>query len=107
MIKETLSTTPVLALPNFEALFQVECDASVIGIGVVLSHEDRLVAFFSEKVSKSQCKWSIYELELYALVQTLKHWEHYLVQREFVLYTNHQALQVINSQTIINRMHAR
>ena len=104
---EKLSTTPVLALPNFKALFQVECDASIIGIGVVLSKEGRPVAFFSEKLSESRGKWSTYELELYALIRTLKHWEHYLVQREFVLYIDHQALQFINSQTIINRMHAK
>ena len=105
--KEKLSTTPVLALPNFEKVFQVECDASMVGIGTVLSQDNRPVAFFSEKVCEARSKWSAYELEFFAVVRTLKHWEHYLIQREFVLYMDHQALKHINSQVSINRMHAR
>jgi hypothetical protein len=106
IIKEKLCTAPVLALPNFDKLFEVECDASIVGIGVVLSQEGKPVEFFSEKLGKARQKWSTYELELYAVLRALKVWEHYLIQREFVLYTDHQALKFINSQKNLNRMHA-
>jgi len=107
LIKEKLSSAPVLALPDFEKLFEVDCDASNIGIGVVLSQEGRPIAFYSEKLSEARQKWSTYELELYAVFRALKVWEHYLVQREFILFSDHQALKFINSQNNVNRMHAR
>jgi hypothetical protein len=106
LIKEKLSSAPVLALPDFDKLFEVECDASIIGIGAVLSQEGRPIAFYSKKLSVTRQKWSTYELELYAVFRALKVWEHYLVQREFILFSDHHALQFINSQNSVNRMHA-
>ena len=91
---------------KFKKVFWVECDASVVGIGIVLYQDNRPIAFFSEQVCKAWSKWSVYELEVFVVVRTLKHWEHYLIQREFVLYTDHQALKHINSQASISRMHA-
>jgi len=107
LIKEKLSSAPVLALPDFEKLFEVDYDASIIGIRAVLSQKGRPVAFYSEKLSEARQKWSTYELELYAVFGALKVWEHYLVQREFILFSDHQALRFINSQSNVNRMHAR
>lgn len=106
-IKDRLSSAPVLALPSFEKIFEVECDASGVGIGAVLSQEKRPVAFFSEKLSDARRRWSTYNQEFYAMVRALRQWEHYLVQREFVLYTDHQALKFLNSQKSVNNMHIR
>jgi hypothetical protein len=46
-LKNKLTTTPVLILPNVHKPFLVHCDASYTGLGCVLMKEERVVAYSS------------------------------------------------------------
>lgn len=105
-IKHKLTTAPLLVLPDFSMPFELHCDASKTGIGAVLSQSSRLVAYFSEKLSGSKLRFSTYDIEFYAVVQAVKHWRHYLFQREFILFTDHDSLKYLTSQDKISSRHA-
>jgi hypothetical protein len=45
---DKLTHAPLLQLPNFGNTFELECDASGIGIGGVLLQEGKPIAYFSE-----------------------------------------------------------
>jgi ribonuclease HI len=52
-------------------------------------------------------KYSTYDKEFYAIIQALKKWRHYLVPKEFVLYSDNQALQFIIRQEKLNQIHPK
>ena len=97
----------MLVLLDFSKVFQVDCDASGSAIGAVLSQEGKPIAYFSEKLNDAKKKYSVYDQEFYAIVQAFKNWRHYLLPKEFALYSNHQALQYLNSQGKLNQRHMK
>ena len=106
-MKQKVFELPILALPNFNKVFLVECDASGNAIGAVLSQEGKPVAFFSEKLNDARRKYSMYDQEFYAIVQALKKWRHYLISKDFVLYIDQKGLQYLGSQHKLNQRHMK
>ncbi|KAF7820712.1 putative gag-pol polyprotein [Senna tora] len=106
-LKEKLSSAPLLLLPDFSKTFEIECDASGIGVGVVLMQDKRPIAYFSEKLNGATLNYSTYDKELYALVRALKTWQHYLWSKEFVIHNDHESLKHLKGQVKLNRRHAR
>ncbi|KAL2252887.1 UNVERIFIED_CONTAM: Retrovirus-related Pol polyprotein from transposon 17.6 [Sesamum indicum] len=106
-IKEKLTHAPFLALPDFGKTFEIECDASGIGIGGVLMQGGRPIAYFSEKLSGPTLNYPTYDKELYALVRVLETWQHYLWPKVFVIHSDHESLKYIKSQSKLSRRHAK
>lgn len=66
-VMELLCVTPVLALPNFSQLFEVECNASGFHIGVVLIHEKHRTTYFSKKLGGARLNYCTYHKEFYVI----------------------------------------
>ena len=106
-IKGRLCAAPVLALPDFSQPFEVECDASGVGIGAVLIQAKRPIAYFSEKLGGARLNYCTYDKEFYAIVRALEHWSHYLRANHFVLHSDHESLKYINGQQKLSPRHAK
>jgi len=107
LLKDKLCSTPVLPLLDFTRAFEVECDASGIGIGAVLMQDRRPTAYFSEELNGASLNYPIYDKELYALVRTLETWQHYLWPKEFMIYSDHESLKHLKGQGKLSRRHAK
>nr|GEV91046.1 hypothetical protein [Tanacetum cinerariifolium] len=54
--------------------FTVECDASGVGIGVILTQQGRLITYYSAPLKGSMLAWSTYEKEMLAIVRPIRKW---------------------------------
>nr|KYP58009.1 Transposon Ty3-G Gag-Pol polyprotein [Cajanus cajan] len=106
-LKDKLTHAPLLALLDFSRTFELECDASRVGIGVILIQGGHPVAYFSEKLKGASLNYPTYDKEFYALVRALQTWEHYLIPKEFVIHSDHESLKYLRGQGKLNKRHAK
>nr|GEY05157.1 hypothetical protein [Tanacetum cinerariifolium] len=99
-----MAEAPVLVLPDLEKIFEVECDASNVGIGRVLSQGGKPVAVFSveifnsqHKVSRRHAKWVKF-LKSYSF--SLKHKAGKLNKMADALSRRHCLLQTIKTKVL-------
>jgi hypothetical protein len=101
-LKRVMSSTLVLATPDFTKPFVVECDASGIGIGEVLMQDGHPIAFESRKLNKREELKSTYNKEMLAIMHALAKWRQYLLGSKFSIRTDHNSLQYLLRQKTLS-----
>ncbi|POM73160.1 Retrovirus Polyprotein [Phytophthora palmivora] len=114
-LKAKISSTPVLAIPNFDRPFHLRMDASDFAVGRVIFQEEgegietieRPVAFGGRKYKSAEKNYSIREKELLAILFGLRLWCVYLLDKPCIVETDHRSLETLFSQKTISRPVAR
>ena len=95
-LQRCLTSTPILCYPDTTKTFILDTDASGFGMGTVLSqkhdNQEHVVAYYSKILSKPECQYCVTRRELLAIVQSVKHFHHYLYGTQFLVRTDHGAL---------------
>ena len=97
-LRERLCSSPVLRCPDLAAQFVLQTDASERGVGAVLSQQgpdgqEHPVGYFSRKYSAREQNYSTVEKECLAIKLATQAFQVYLLGREFVVETDHRALE--------------
>ena len=105
-LKHALTTTPILAPPDYSRPFKVATDASKFAIGAVLTQGEgehlRVVAYESRKMIDAETRYPVHDKELLAVIHALKKWDYHLRGQRFVIETDNWATKYIQTKPNLN-----
>jgi hypothetical protein len=91
-VKAAIAKETVLAYPDFPKPSEIYTDASATQLGAAIAQSNRPIAFFSRKLSKTHQKYSVTEIELLAIAETLKEFKGMLWRQDIKVFTDHKNL---------------
>ncbi|GJP32751.1 hypothetical protein CLOM_g17351 [Closterium sp. NIES-68] len=108
-LKQALTSTPILILPDPERDYVIEADASDQAVGAVLMQDQgnglQPIAYLSKKLHGAERNYPIHDKEALAIVITFKTWGCYLEGRKTTVYTDHCNLKYLKTQPHLSRRH--
>jgi hypothetical protein len=91
-VKTAIAKDVVLVYPDYLQEFEAYIDISVFQLGVVITQNNRPLAFFSRKLNKAQQKYSVTKQELLVKVEALKEFKGMLWGQCITAFTDHKNL---------------
>ena len=80
----------VLNNPDFNETFKIHTDASVFKLGAVIIQKGKPIAFHSRKLTDSQKRYTVTDIELPIIVETMKEFRAILLGQTLKIYTYHK-----------------
>ena len=87
-VKAIIAKDVALAYLDYSQEFEIYTDGSKTQLGAVITQNKRPLMFFSRKLSEAQRKYSITEIELLAICETLKEFKGMLWGQRIKVYTD-------------------
>jgi hypothetical protein len=105
-LKEKMVIAPILVFPYWEKTLHVHVDASAITLGAILAQPgtgylDHPISFARKKLSESEQNYNTIEREGIAMVYTLLKFRHYLLGKNFKMFTDHSALKYLVNKPML------
>ena len=94
-LKEILVEVLVLIQLTSGRDYTMYSDASTIGLGCVFMQDKKVVAYSSRQLKPHEQNYPTHDLELVAVVFTLKIWRHYLYGEKCRIFTDHKSLKYL------------
>jgi len=91
-LKHALISSPILAMPNDADPFLLDVSINAV-LSQVQNGIESVIAYASPSLSKSEPNYCVTRKELLAIVCYTKTFRQYLLGRQFVIRTDHSALQ--------------
>ena len=96
-LKRALTSSPILSYPRKEGQYVLDTDASNTGMGSVLSQiqdgDEKVLSYYSKLFNTAERRYCVTRRELLAIVQSIKHFHHYLYGQVFKIRTDHGSLR--------------
>ena len=98
MARDTL-----LTYPNFNEAFKIHTNASAFQLGEVIRLKGKTIAFYSRKLTDAQQRYTVTEIELPNIVETLKDFRTILLGQKLRIYTDSKNLtcKVFNTKRVL------
>ena len=77
-------------------------DVSLKGLGCVLMQRSKVIAYASRQLKPNELNYPVHDLELVAVVFSLKQWHHYLYGITCEIFSDHQSLKYLFTQKELN-----
>ena len=108
-LKESSTTTPILAFANFGKPFKLHIDVSFLGLGAVLYQVqdgiEKVISYASQSFTKSEAKYPVHKLEFLCLKWVITDPFHeYLYGNTFDVYTDNNPLTYILTTAKLDAM---
>lgn len=95
-LKSLLVRSPILGSPDFDKPFNIQCDASNLGLGSVLTQGDgeneKVIAYASRTLNKAERNYTVTERECLAVIFGITKFRPYVEGTHFTVYTDHYSL---------------